>query len=709
MYANAFMSNLFPVQPVYVENKKGADSFLSTTNYCLDFYTFNSKKVPTDLVAFTKIVRDLEQAKNQNPEIFMKLLKFHRLIEKGNGIRWIYYLSMMLLRLEDQPTYEKLLEWSWEYPKDIHNLHKMNHSVMPFSCVSPTQVSMTIDSARIRRWVTKSNGVLFPSNPVLLCNRKRRTKAKPTTYNVSISPETKLYGDLVFKMLKGLLSNDKDGYFNPMLVKYLAFENGLWLTETVLVWNYVNSLFHSNPDVFALISSNDELSMEIATNFRNILQRIVNSSTFTRETNLFSNKTRRLIKVLFNHHVNITDNMFSGIHTDGSMFGSHKNQDDEISMIYDVLRKTPSISNKLCSKTIQNIQKIIQKSINSDVSGVIMPSKHDVRNDLIIKGYIKYVESLKSGKTVAKVRGVDLTSECFQYFTNSNEENDSLEYKLAEMFKQLQSYLMPCFNEEFTYEAFANNVVLVLDHSGSMSGKPLETGLLYMLMMVKLFRVKTLYFFDCTTKTKILTDVDIDGTFLDLIKKIYINTSGSTNLASVLDVLDKNNICGKNVIVITDGDCDPSYDVSGRSERKKSPFHEATDINGKYKQLYTNFYLVVNVKKEKMAFPYLAIDPKVCYLTGNNPKTMRGFIKAMIMSMKNNTQITPELIMQYSIDYEELQLPVSVPSYSAVLSEEDVKKLFDAFMENLPPKKAGDSGDKADDSDNDSDNDSDWS
>ena len=675
MYANAVINNMFAIKPVVIENKKGADAFLSTTNWCLDFYTFNSKKIPTEFSDFLNVVRDLENAKNQNSEMFLKLLKFNRMIEKGNGIRWIYYLGMVLLRLEDQPTYEKLLDWSWEYPKDIHNLHRLNHMYLPYSCTVPTQVNMVLDSARNSVWFIQSNGLLYNSDIISPKNNIRRRKTahpKINTCIVSISPETKLYGDLVFKMFKNLLSNKKDD-FNPMLIKYLAFEKGLWDTETVLIWNYIDSIFHSDQDILSLIISNDELNTEIATDLRNILQKRVNSTTFTTTSNFFSNKTRRLIKVLFNHHVNLTDNLFKGIHTDGSKFGSCADKNDEINMIYDVLRKTPSISSKLCCKTIQKIQ----KNMSDDDS---IPN---IKNDLLVKGFIKYIESLKSGKTVAKVRGVDLTSECYEYFKNET-ASESLEYKLAEMFKQLQNFIMPCFTEDFTYETFSKNVVLVLDRSGSMSGKPVETGCLYMLMMVKLFRVKTLYFFDSDIKIKTLTDTDIDGSFISLVKKIYVTTCGSTNLSSVFDELNKQNIMNKNILIITDGDCDPSSSTKPSS----SPFHEATDINGKYKGLHTNFYLVVNVKVDKMAFPFLAIDPKVCYLTGNNPKTMRGFIKAMVMSMRNNVIVTPEMVMLYSIDYDELHLPCSVPSYSAILSEDHVRDLFEAFVKNMPPKKS---------------------
>lgn len=160
---------------------------------------------------------------------------------------------------------------------------------------------------------------------------------------------------------------------------------------------------------------------------------------------------------------------------------------------------------------------------------------------------------------------------------------------------------------------------------------------------------------------------------------------GSTNLASAFDRIENDGASNKKVIIITDGDCDPGLS-SNLSTR--SPFHTATDINGKYKHLPTNSYLIVNVSVDNMSFPFLAIDPKVCYLTGNNPKTMSGFIKAVIMSIQMNTQITPQLIMQYSLDQDELKLPVSVPSFSNLLTDEEIKDVFTAFMNNSAPKES---------------------
>jgi hypothetical protein len=98
---------------------------------------------------------------------------------------------------------------------------------------------------------------------------------------------------------------------------------------------------------------------------------------------------------------------------------------------------------------------------------------------------------------------------------------------------------------------------------------------------------------------------------------------------------------------------------------------------------------VINVKLEKLNFPYIDIDPKVCYLTGNNPKTINGLIKSMIISTRDKIPITPDLILTHSLDMEELELPEIPNQYSMVLSEEEISSLFRVILKNIPSKPDG--------------------
>lgn len=634
-----------------IQNTKGADAFASTTNPCLDIFTYTSKNFPSEIDSFTSLVELVTKAKNTNSELFLKLMKFHRLIEKGNGIKNINYLGMCLLKQEDPETYAKILEWSYEYPKDILNLCRFNLIFNPI----PDSIS-TSEINYQGNWTSEKKG--SRGNRMALVEKK----IKNILYNnvnqkIKVPCEIRIYGDLVIDTFKKVMDGKHD--FNPMLLKYMSFETGHWSTETNLIWNYIESRLASDNEFTDLVNSTKEVS-ELGNELRNYLKLNKNGSRW------FTNKNRRIVKKIFDSHINLTDNLFKGIHSDGSIFGSNPLRTVEVEMIYQVMKKTPTISLKKLTSTIRRF-------IETD-------EPQGLRNQLLIDGYRRYTQALRQGEAVAKVHGLDLSEKCMNYFKSSKLDDVELEAQLSQSYVQLRTYLLDSFNEEFTFEDFSNSIIPILDISGSMDGVPIQTGLFYFLMMVKIFKTKELYYFESSAQKLVLSDEDIDGTFCSLIKKIYKNTSGSTELTSAFNMLESEKKSDKIVMIITDSDCDP------RGTQKSNPFHCATVLGRGYIYLPSNNYIVVNVKVEKLNFPYLDIDPKVCYLTGNNPKTLNGLIKSMIVSVRDKISITPDLILNYSLQMDELELPVIPPTYSKVLNKEEIKKLFEIIQNNLPPK-----------------------
>ena len=617
-----------------IKNKKNCDAYLSTQSSCLDYFTLSSKVIPSTLSSFKTIVNTIISSKNEVPEMFLRILKFHRLIENGNGIRWIYYLSMIILKMEDVSTYQSILNWSWEYAKDFHNLHRLQYYM----------------------------------------DKKKK-----------ITLELKLYGDLLFSMFLDLLRNSFDQRYNPMLVKYLSFEKGHWYKETSFIWEYLETLFQSHSTMINYIEGKTELRDELSRELRNILFHRIKQTNYKKNDPYFSNKVRRQIKVLFDHHINLTDNLFKGIHNDGSLFGSHGlEKEKEINMIYDVIRKTPSISNQLFSKKIKLIQ---QKHLVSNKD--VLDSYEEkikvrlLRDDLLVCGYLKYIDSIKSKKIVAKVRGVDLNKECYDYYLSVEKDkyDYNLESKLNEMIKKSSDYLMCCFNESFTFDDFSKSIVLLLDISSSMDREPVSIGLLYILVMVKLFRVKKVYTFACSAKCITICDDDIDGRILDLIDKLYVRTGGFTNLQSAFKLFEKEKIQNKKIMIITDGDCD--------EDCGKSPFQTIMEKGSKCKFLSSNSYLIANVSEDQLSFPYLSRDKNVCYVGGINTKCIQGLIKAFIISIEEKIPINPLLVLQYSIDIKELELPIvsmNLP-YSKGLTNDEIENLYNAFHQNQPPKR----------------------
>lgn len=389
-----------------------------------------------------------------------------------------------------------------------------------------------------------------------------------------------------------------------------------------------------------------------------------------------TNKSRRKIKKLFNEQVNLTDYMFQGIHTDGQVIGSLDNDEKEIEMLYRVFKKTPTLSFKKAEKTVKSW---MTKYIGDDEK-VNYPTK---KHELIVSAYLKYVREVSEKKVVVKTRGLDLVTKCHQYWL-TDIVDPVLEEQINKSCDELKTFVMSSFDDTFTFEDFAKSLVLILDISGSMRGTPIETGLFYLFMMVKVFGVSQVHYFESNhTLKEINRDVSSN---LELIKQIYLYTRGSTNLASVFKYLDTIRTNNKNVVIITDGDCDPN--TYGHSST--NPFHEVTRLDKKtsaYPNVLDCNFIVVNVKETDLKFPYLNIDPHVCYLTGNNPKTLNGFIKALCDATKSGTMITPDSILNYTLALEELTLSTSIPTYSNVMTQERITNLFEVFKQNLPPKK----------------------
>ena len=654
-------------------NNKGADSFVSTTNPILDLFTYTRKTLLRDLESFKQLIASITQAKNFNSELFIKLLKFQRLIKKGNGIKHIYYLCMILIKMEVPSLYEKLLEWSYEYPKDILFLHKVNSMFISVNTnntntYSPNPSPNSSPSPNIN-----PNSIKLDFN-YLSFNNPRSYKMNIFNYkmvhaniifdnNYIVSEEIKIYGDLVFSNFIIILSGHNN--YNPMLIKYLSYETGHWIIETELIWKYIEKLA-STDDVFNNLVLSEELISDFATKLRILLKNNKKNDKY------FTNKNKRLIKKLFNTHINLTDNLYKGIHTDGTLFGSNPDRNIEIDMIYQVIKKTPA-------KSFDIITKYIKSKSNSNSNSNSENAKSSNPKHILLKeGYNKYLEKLEKKEVTVKTTGLDLTSKCMEFYNSPLSLDSQLEYQLEQQLIELKSYILPSFNEEFTFKDFSSQITLVIDISGSMDGIPLETGLLYFILMVKLFGIKNLYYFASDAYKKELTQEDIDGTFCSLIKKVYCSPEGSTNLKSIFDLLENEKASNKTVIIITDGDCDPGYDNT------TSPFHKVTCALT-YKSMSTNNYVVVNVKEDKMNFPYLGIDPKVCYVTGNNTKTINGLIKSMIVAKRDSISITPELILQYSLDLVELDVPEVSPTFTMVLTEEQIINLHKVFIKNLPP------------------------
>ena len=646
-------------------NAKGADAWKSNLNPLVDLFATGIKRCPDSYEEFEKIFNIVQSALREEPQSFIKILKFHRLIANGNGIRWIYYLCLMVIRMENPSLYSLVLEWSWQYPKDFMNLHRITNMYEPVH--SGKEVKTTLPTrdfgqgsyaSKIHAWA--------------LQNKVEREIDPTHIYSVPIQDELVLYGDKVYELFVNLMTPEFDGEYNPMFLKYMSYESGHWEVETHLIWKYIESKVKSNTLFADLVNSNLELKTDLGTELRAILNGSFDLSNSIRP--VFTNKTRRLIKKCFNSHINLLDNLFKGIHQDGTTFGSgSKSKEKEINDIACQLKRSATLAFNRFEKTIRTYTEMNEDSM--EPTEQIVSSEKSITKRYLVEGYQKYLQMLKEGKAQVKTTGLDASQQVWEFFNSSETFSQSVESKLEDLVSKLKISLIETSGTAL-FNQLAQRFSIVLDISGSMNGTPIQTGLLYMVLMAKVFSISKLYYFESNLHQVELRDKDLGGTLCGLVKKIYKRTQGCTDLKSVFTHFKSSNVRDKNVIIITDGDCDPCGYAYGE---RTNPFHTAPKGEQNLK------YIVVNVKETKMNFPYLGMDPDVCYVSGNNPKTLNGLIKALVMSLIQNVPLTPTLVLSCSLDLDELTNTFDVGTFSNVYEEETIQKVFQVFMKNKPP------------------------
>jgi hypothetical protein len=266
MSASFTSQSFFAAKSNLTLNEKGADAFKSTTNPILDLFTETRKKVPDTLDEFNVLVRKIEAAKNFDSEMFVRLLKFHRLIEKGNGMKGIYYICMMILKEEDHVLYEQIINWSHEYPKDILRLARLSsmfgeNTSKPSSTTNVYGDYPHVTLSTTTHYTTSTGtpkGTLGKKMTKWLLTEQKSgnvshigTKMSPKQ-TVAISAEIELYAQLVVETIKKILTGKfYDADVNPMLFKYLSYETGHFAVESKIIWTRIQDLMAIDPVIIA--------------------------------------------------------------------------------------------------------------------------------------------------------------------------------------------------------------------------------------------------------------------------------------------------------------------------------------------------------------------------------------------------------------------------------------------------------------------------
>jgi len=390
---------------------------------------------------------------------------------------------------------------------------------------------------------------------------------------------------------------------------------------------------------------------------------------------IFTNKVRRNIKTNMMLRCNIVDNILSNPmkHYNGEIVLNNKYPKyvEEL-MLYRVIKNAPT-------KSFEKIKKKFDKIKN------LNESELSEQNLLFVEAFKRYQNDLLEKKTKVKVNKDNLYTKVYSAFIELNNHNGyklpvELISELDNFKQQLENELNKNFSDNKEKEQFVNSIVLCLDNSGSMMGEPIKLGCFYLLMLCKIFNCSDNYCFNNETTRYNELNYN-ESSWEECIHNIYVQTNGSTNLLSFIDLMNKktNQQCQikKNVIIFTDGDCDPCHPDS-----TETPFKQKSGYN----------VIVVNLNTENLCYPYTIQDESVCYIGGSNCNIMSGLIKSWIETIKKNKPLQSEDILTNCLENYKLNFDINqyltneLDLSSNKLSSYKKQQLYTSFKKNFKQK-----------------------
>jgi hypothetical protein len=291
-------------------NNKGATSFKSTNNSVLDLFTYQNTKVPLELDNFRQLFTMIETSFVSNPELTFKLMKYKRLIKKGEGMRMVTYIMMLLVKNQDRNLYSELLGWYRESNKDLLRL------------------------ARMAKYFNGDNNV-----------------------------ELTMFVDNLMNSLVGVLNGDKNIDLLPF--KYLPSNNSHFDSERTVIRNILNDKLMTKYkliDLVALMATTGERGKRVIEFFVN---------TYSAHQTFVTNKTLRQLKSYFDGIQYLGTPLLKGYHFDGTPFGCSVNPETEYKMIADYLSKLSTQALERVKKTIYKYKNTEGKTLSQRESYLV--------------------------------------------------------------------------------------------------------------------------------------------------------------------------------------------------------------------------------------------------------------------------------------------------------------------------------------------------
>ena len=339
---------------------------------------------------------------------------------------------------------------------------------------------------------------------------------------------------------------------------------------------------------------------------------------------IFSNSQFRLLFSREKQKLHLFDTFLQGFKEDGTTPISCEDRD----YIASYLKKMSTIA-------FQNAKQTISSFAESEI-----PYQR-----VLYQAYCAIEQDVKEKTFQVKATGINPVEKCYEYW-QTNEKDIILEGTLDTKLKLLREKL----------GNFIPALDIVIDNSGSMSGKPAQTAFYIALMLHRVFAFRSIVVFNSDAAKFAITG----ESWKDVIRSIYHPTTGSTNLETIFPHLENNS---NTTLILTDGDCDPTSQGS-------NPFQEALT------QFPQRSFIVWNLKESKLHFPYCINDQRVGYLSGNDPSVIAGVLQLL---SKGQT-ITPNGLMNECItDFES---PVHVEASLRAMTPDEIRSFYCAVRSN---------------------------
>jgi hypothetical protein len=265
---------------------------------------------------------------------------------------------------------------------------------------------------------------------------------------------------------------------------------------------------------------------------------------------------------------------------------------------------------------------------------------------VLYQAYCDIEREVQQKTFTVKATGINPVEKCYQYW-QTNERDVILEGTLDTKLKLLREKL----------GNGAPALDIVIDNSGSMNGKPIQTAFYITLMLHRLFGCQSAVVFNSDAER-----FNISGeSWKDVIRSIYRPTTGSTNLETSFPRLENNS---NTTLILSDGDCDPT-------SQGANPFQEALV------RFPNRTFIVWNLKESKLHFPYCINDRRVGYLSGNDPSVISGVLQLL----SRGESITPVGLLKECV--AELESPVHLTASLREMTHDEIRGLYHAIRNNF--------------------------